>query len=152
MWFVVRIGLLLLVTKLGTVAAFADQKKIAPQPTPKTTEKSKEIPRTGVGTTPDITLTGKGFYGCVNMFQSYRFAQLLQHDAEAALMYYRPLQEVGTCTRIDEGTRVAIEDRFVLKDEAILYEDKMYYCVRPWGDPRCYWLPASTLFKDTGGD
>ncbi len=146
-----KIGLTFLVASLWITVSNADEKTAEPPP-PTPAEKSKEIPRSGIGTTPDITLTGKGFYGCVNMFQSYRFAQLLQHDPDAAIKYYRPLKESGTCTRIDEGTRVAIEDRFVLKDEAILYRDKMYYCIRPWGDPQCYWLPASTLFKDTGTD
>lgn len=86
--------------------------------------------------------------GCSDIPTITRAIQLLlSHDPIAYNEYLRPRIELGICRAIEAGTRIAIERREPISPE--LNSDGSlgnWYCVRPYGDPTCYWTLGSDIF------
>lgn len=93
--------------------------------------------------TSDTHTTASG-HGCTSLVDSFRLWQLINVDTDAALAYFKPRQDLGMCADILAGTRVAIEQRHVAAAPDPTPAGGVYYCVRPYGDPSCYWETSET--------
>ena len=98
--------------------------------------------------TPDTTMT-KVFDGCITIEMEERQIQLLlTNDFTARREYMQPRRDLGFCREIAAGARIAVEKRSPMTDFLHPTDASFgnWYCVRPHGDPTCYWAPGDEVF------
>jgi hypothetical protein len=95
------------------------------------------------------THTAKLSDACITIDMMERQYQLLMvNDYKAWHEYMQPRRDIGFCKEIAAGTRIAVEKRLPMTDFLHPTDASFgnWYCVRPYGDPTCYWEWGTSVF------
>jgi hypothetical protein len=101
--------------------------------------------------TPDARMHAVSL-GCTELKTTFHLRQLIdENDDDALFAFWKPRKALGFCASIEAGDRIAIEQRWQPADEEYLKEHHgIFYCVRPYGDPNCYWMSGNTTIGKPG--
>jgi len=78
---------------------------------------------------------------CISLEEADRMADLtfIQKDKDAAIQFFLIRKPVGLCMDIEKGTTVYVERVGGYFTTPVLGH---WICVRPVGNPNCYWAPS----------
>jgi hypothetical protein len=98
----------------------------------------------GADFTPDVRMASDAV-GCKDLSATLRLFELLAVDVPAALAFLTPREKLGVCANIAPATHVFVEKRASAppENQGTLGD---FYCVRPQGNPDCFWSPGSLVF------